>query len=356
MANYIFQTNREQTRFQETAKYPEGLVDLGQNCYAWLVPNGSWGEANAGLVVGDGESLLIDTLWDLNYAREMLSAMQPITANALIRQTVNTHADGDHFFGNELVSDTDIITSQAALNEMQRVKPSAMLALKRVGGLMKLFSNRRAGHYFQQMAAPYDFRAVKHTPAHRAFSGEITLVVGGREVKLIEAGPAHTQGDLMVYVPDAKILYSGDILFIESTPVMWAGPISNWIKALDRILEMDVDVIVPGHGPLTDKDGVKRVRTYWQFVDTELRLRRDMGMDAEKAVIDVVRSVEFQRQPFSKWNSPERIMTSAHVHFRHIEGNTKPLKPRQIIGILAKQAVLANKEFPNAQPEIMRRK
>jgi cyclase len=356
MTNYVLQTNREKTRYNEFPKYAEGLVDLGQNCYAWLVPNGSWGESNAGLVIGNGESLLIDTLWDVNFTREMLSAMEQITVDAPISQTVNTHADGDHFFGNELINDTDIITSQASLDEMQGTKPSAMLLLKRIGGIMKLLTSRNAGHYFQQMVAPYDFGAVTHTPAHRGFSGEMTLNTGAREVQLIEVGPAHTHGDLMVYVPDAKILYSGDILFIESTPVMWAGPISNWIKALDMILEMDVDVIVPGHGPLTDKDGVKRVQNYWQFVDTELRLRHDMGMNAEKAVYDVVRSVEFLRKPFAKWNSPERMMTSAHVQFRHLDGNKKPLKPLQLISILAKQAVIANKEFPDAQPKVMRRK
>ncbi len=63
----IADTGRQRTRFGETPQYPEGLYDLGNRVYAWMVPNGSWGESNAGLVVGEGESLLVDTLWDLNF-------------------------------------------------------------------------------------------------------------------------------------------------------------------------------------------------------------------------------------------------------------------------------------------------
>ncbi len=68
-------TDRLRTRFGEAPQYAEGLYDLGNRVYAWIVPNGSWGESNAGLVVGEGESLLVDTLWDLNFTREMLKAM-----------------------------------------------------------------------------------------------------------------------------------------------------------------------------------------------------------------------------------------------------------------------------------------
>jgi glyoxylase-like metal-dependent hydrolase (beta-lactamase superfamily II) len=86
------------------------------------------------------------------------------------------------------------------------------------------------------MVAPYDFQEVIPRLPTRTFADELTFDVGGRRVELIQVGPAHTQGDVLVYVPDAKTLYSGDILFIGSTPVMWAGPVENWLAALNRIL------------------------------------------------------------------------------------------------------------------------
>jgi hypothetical protein len=83
----------------DPARYPAGLQDLGSGLWAWLQPNGGLGESNAGLVVGAGESLLIDTLWDLPLTRRMLDAMAAPTAQAPIRRLVNTHADGDHCWG-----------------------------------------------------------------------------------------------------------------------------------------------------------------------------------------------------------------------------------------------------------------
>ena len=75
-------------------------------------------------------------------------------------------------------------------------------------------------------------------------------------MRLIQVGPAHTPGDVIVHVPDAKVVYTGDILFIGGAPLVWTGPVARCIAACDRILDLDLAAIVPGHGPLTDKDGV----------------------------------------------------------------------------------------------------
>ena len=122
----IIQTGAQHTRFGEVPKYAEGLYDLGNQIYAWMVPNGSWGESNSGLVVGEGESLLIDTLWDPKYTRAMLDAMRSLTDAASLKTVVNTHADGDHFWGNELVTQAEIITSYACYKEMLNIQPKSM--------------------------------------------------------------------------------------------------------------------------------------------------------------------------------------------------------------------------------------
>ena len=211
----------------------------------------------------------------------------------------------------------------------------------------------RVGHWFEQLVKPYDFQAVIHTPSTRTFTGELTLTVGGREVRLIEVGPAHTRGDLLVYVPDARILYSGDILFIESTPVMWAGPVENWLAALERILALDVELIIPGHGPLIDKTGVRRVIDYWLFVAAELRRRYEAGLTAPAAARDLVLSTEFARQPFADWNSPERMMTNAHTIFRQLQGRTDHPRLPELLNIMRQQALLAH-ELPQGKPAVMR--
>ena len=89
--------------------YTKGLHQLTDHCYAWLVPDGTWGWSNAGLVTGESESLLVDTLFDVPMTRDMLEALRPLTGRRPIKTVVNTHANGDHWFGNELVADAQII-------------------------------------------------------------------------------------------------------------------------------------------------------------------------------------------------------------------------------------------------------
>lgn len=354
----IAPTGATQTRYGEKPAYPAGLYELAPGVLAWMVPNGSWGEANAGLVVGEGQSLLIDTLWDVQTTQQMLAAMQPYTAQAPIQTLVNTHADGDHFFGNQLLPEADSLTSQASLAEMGHTKPQSMILLERIGKWLCLLPGRRqkqAGHWFQQMAAPYHFEEVVHTPARRTFQGETTLSIGGRQVQLIEVGPAHTRGDLLVYIPGARILFAADILFINSTPVMWAGPPANWLAALDKIDSLEADIIVPGHGPLTDKGGVAQVRAYWQFVEAQVRSRFAAGMGVYEAALDIVRSDAFQQSAFAGWNSPERMLTNVHFTYRHLHGRTNPVKVPELLGIMRRQALLAH-ELPAAAPACMRRR
>src|SRR4051795_12303000 len=82
------------------ARFPGGLREVAPRTWAWLPPNGGLGEANAGLIVGDGGSLLVDTLWDERLTRRMLTAMQPQLADAPLRRAFITHPDGDHWWGN----------------------------------------------------------------------------------------------------------------------------------------------------------------------------------------------------------------------------------------------------------------
>jgi cyclase len=341
------------TRFQETPKYEQGLYDLGRGVYVWMVPNGSWGESNAGLITGAGESLLVDTLWDVRHTQTMLSAMQPWLEANPIKTVINTHADGDHWWGNQLVTDAEIITSQSCYEEMTHIKPQSMLLLgKRLGPLLSLVGVRKVGHWFQGMVAPYHFEEVTPVLPSRRFEGSLTLEAAGREIQLIEVGPAHTQGDFVVYLPKEKILFAADIVFVGSTPVMWAGPVDNWLAALDKILDMKVDTIVPGHGPITDKRGVEAVKDYWTFVYSEVRRRFDAGMTAERAAADIALSQEFARQPFAGWNSPERLMTNTHTIYRQLQDRVDAPKVPELVSIMWKQALLAHK-LPDAQPAVM---
>ena len=105
------------------------LTEVGDGCLAYLQGDGGWGCSNAGLVVGDGASLLVDTLFDLHITQRMLDAFADHTRSAPIGTVVNTHANGDHCYGNELVTDAVIVASTATAEEMAEVPPSMLAAL-----------------------------------------------------------------------------------------------------------------------------------------------------------------------------------------------------------------------------------
>ena len=354
----ILPSGARQTRFGEKPLYQEGLYEIAERTYAWLVPNGTWGESNAGLVIGDDESLLVDTLWDVPLTQAMLDAMDHLIVHAPIRTLVNTHSDGDHFYGNQLLIGARMVTSRASAKEMPHHAPKTMLQFEQLGRILSkipLAKTRDAGHWFQAMCAPYDFAGVTLTLADRTFSGVAKLICGGREVRLIEVGPAHTAGDLMVHLPDVKVLFAGDILFIGSTPVMWAGPLSNWLKALDLILDMDLDVIVPGHGPIIGKAPIAVLRAYWQYAFAEARKQFDAGASAYAAAQAIVTSPDYRKQPFASWDSPERMVMNCEMLYREFEGKERKLKPIEIVRIMYRQAQLAH-ALPTARPAAMRRK
>lgn len=285
--------------------FSPGIHELGDGCVAYLQPDGSWGWSNAGLVVGDGTSLLVDTLFDLRITAAMLEAMKPWCRSAPIGTLVNTHANGDHWYGNQLVAGAEIIASSATAREMPDVPPSMLDGLNRAPG--------EVGELFRSFFGAFDFSGIEPTLPTRTFDDRLEIEVGGRLVELIEVGPAHTRGDTLVVVPDAHTVYTGDILFIGGTPIVWAGPLSNWIAACDLMLGMDVDTVVPGHGPVTDKGGVAQVRDYLVYVEREARGRFEAGMDAWDAAQDIA------LDGFGSWGEFGRIAVNVDTVYRSLD-------------------------------------
>jgi glyoxylase-like metal-dependent hydrolase (beta-lactamase superfamily II) len=311
-----------------TTRQCPGLHPLGHGSYAWLAPHGSWGWSNAGLIVDAEEALLVDTLYDLELTAQMLRKMRNVEPRANnIGTLVNTHANGDHCHGNELVVGAEIIASTASALEMNELPPEAMATLMK--GTHELGP---LGEYFQHCFGQFNFDGIRFTPPTRTFDESLEIKVGDKPIHLYEVGPAHTRGDVLVYCPTDKVVFSGDILFIDSTPVMWQGPIANWIAACNRIEDLEPDLIVPGHGPITDKHGVAKVRHYLQFVRDQTRARFDAGMSAFDAAKDI------ELSEYSAWSDPERIAVNVDSLYREFSGQQART---EILELMNRMAVLA---------------
>jgi cyclase len=297
--------------------YAQGLHEVGDGLFAYLQPDGGWGWSNAGLIV-DGEStLLVDTLFDLGLTRQMLTAMRrAVPAAARIDTLVNTHANGDHCYGNQLVGGARIVASERTAAEMSELPPAAMAALLEQAPAMG-----ETGAFFLECFGAFDFKGIELALPEETFAGELTLAVGDRELRLIEVGPAHTRGDTLVLAPAERVLFSGDILFSEAHPIAWAGPVSNWISACDRILAMDVAVIVPGHGPLANLDSVRELRAYFEYLYEQARACRAEAMSALQAA----RAISLQR--WADWGESERLVVNIENIYNELSGNASPINP-----------------------------
>ena len=294
--------------------FTAGAREVAADCHAYLQPDGGWGWSNAGLIVGDGRSLLVDTLFDLQLTATMLDELAPWTRAAPVRSLVNTHANGDHCYGNREVSSrwegVEIVSSSATAEEMPEVPPEMLAALNEAPG--------EVGDLFRSFFGEFRFDGIELELPTRTFDDRLELDVGGRLVELIEVGPAHTRGDTIVHVPDAATVYTGDILFIGGTPIVWAGPLSNWIAACDLMLAMDVATVVPGHGPVTDKSGVVAVRDYLGFVDEEASGRFEAGMDAFDAARDLA-AVLGADERFGELGEFGRIAVNVEAVYRGLD-------------------------------------
>ena len=309
-------------------QFTKGLHDLGQGCFAYLQPDGSWGWSNAGLITQGEDSLLVDTLFDLKLTGEMLKVMRDAVPQASnIGTLVNTHANGDHTFGNQLVEDAVIIASAAGASEMAELPPQALAEIMQNAGAMG-----EAGEFLMKLFDVFDFEGIQLQVPTDTFSGMMTRKVGDKKVELHEVGPAHTKGDVLVFVPTDKMVFTGDILFIEGHPIMWAGPVANWIKACDLILSWEVETIVPGHGPITDKRGVRAVREYLVYIEAEARKRHAAGM----SVMEAAQDISFE--DYSSWGDAERIVVNVDTLYKEFNNDPTPSDIVQMFEMMSKLA------------------
>ncbi len=307
--------------------FEHGLHDLGAGAYAWIQPDGGWGWSNAGLIVDGDESLLVDTLFDVPLTQRMLDAMRDAEPGATrhIEYLVNTHANGDHCNGNELVADATIISSEACLEELAEENPEMMQNL-----IDSAPDMGEVGEFFLHCFSAFDFRNINRALPNKTFTDGMDITVGDKAVHLEQVGPAHTAGDVLAYVPGDRIVFTGDILFVEGHPIIWAGPIQNWIDACDYMTGLDVDVVVPGHGPVTDKKGVAAVRGYLTYVRDEAKKRYDAGLDIFDAAMDISMS------DYDSWGDGERIVVNVATLYREFSSDPTPPNVVELFGMMAK--------------------
>jgi 2-keto-4-pentenoate hydratase/2-oxohepta-3-ene-1,7-dioic acid hydratase in catechol pathway/glyoxylase-like metal-dependent hydrolase (beta-lactamase superfamily II) len=305
--------------------YTRGLHEVGDRVWAWMLPDGGFGWSNAGLIAGKRASLLVDTLFDLPLTREMLAAMAPITDRAPITDALITHSNGDHTHGNQLLDESvRVIAATGTAEEIEHGMAPEMLVMAQTADLGPV-----ATRYLRERFGPFDFGGITLRNADQTFEKQFTVDVGGRTVELFNLGPAHTAADSVVHVPDAGVLFAGDLLFIGCTPIVWAGPIANWVGACDAMIALDAPTVVPGHGPITDPDGIRAVRGYLCHISQQAEAAYRDGLSFVEAA-DTIDLGEY-----ANWLDAERVVINVYTRYRELDSSTPQLPA---MGLLAMQA------------------
>jgi glyoxylase-like metal-dependent hydrolase (beta-lactamase superfamily II) len=201
-----------------------------------------------GLVIGDGEALVVDSRSTGPQARELIADVRRVTDLA-IRQVVNTHWHWDHAFGNH------------------ELRPATIWGHDRCrSGLIDRAEEMRASVARSMPALAGDLDAVVVDPPDRVFTESATIDVGGRRVDLLYLGRGHTDADIVAIVPDANVLFAGDLLENDATPWFGDGYPMDWPGTVARLLPYSTGTVVPGHGSVAGIEFVRRQLAEFQAV------------------------------------------------------------------------------------------
>ncbi len=286
-----------------------GLQEVGPNTYAYLQHDGSWGISNAGFLAGDDGLLVIDATMVAAMAEAFIQEIRRISFKPF-RHLINTHSHPDHTGGNRLFTGAEIISHRICREEMAGTwsrPPAGGLP----GGPMSLMPRTPAlERMFEMVANDPD----RHIPLPNVtYEDSLTLHYGETEVQLLYYGPAHTFGDTLVYFPQSKVLFAGDVAFFYSMPLV-GGKVGGWLEVIDRIKDLDVELIVPGHGPAGGEQELEDEREYFEFVMEQSRTYFDRGMTPEEAVNEI------DLGPYAEWPESERFIANVAVAYRELRG------------------------------------
>jgi len=274
-------------RHRVVREWPTGLREVARGVYAYVSPTGDSGLTNAGLIVGERVAAVVDTLLAPSLTRAFADALRKAT-DLPVTRVINTHHHHDHTGGNWAFPDATRYSSAAARD-----------LLIRKGKPMEVY---RA--LLPRFAA--EFEPVEILLPDVTFEGPWSIHDGRREIRIIPAAPAHTWGDVMVYLPAEKVLFAADVAFHYVTPLVSEGSIEGWLRACDAVLALDADVIVPGHGPIGTRNDFELMRGYW------LLLRKEGGRSLDKGMPPAEAARALDLGPYKEWVAWPRTLWNLH--------------------------------------------
>lgn len=254
--------------------------------------------SNALVIVNDEDVVIVDSHVTPSKARDLIASIPAITDKP-VTALINSHYHWDHAHGNQEFADIPIIGHEYTRMKMatgaheeatyQRGLAGNAATLERLAGEIEAAEDdeeREGLEAYRAMFAAHaaDFDEIVPLPPDVTMNEKMTLFRGGREIQVIFLGRAHTGGDVVVYFPQDKLVFTGDILF-GGPSFLGDGYVDDWPQTLENLKALDFDIVVPGHGPpMTDLSPIEKSQDYYRALWERTAAMHASGVSVEEAI------------------------------------------------------------------------
>ena len=292
------------------------IEQLADGVYATVASEQGYAVCNAGVIdIGD-RTILFDTFISPEAARDLLKVTEQLTSHR-ITHVINSHGHNDHIRGNQVFdSDVDIISTvltreAIARNEPEEIKWERETIPKEIIDAQSKLSSEKDPKrrrelaflvvYLQAMSKSHS--ELKTRLPNITFTHKLTIHGTMRTVELFPLA-GHTASDVVLYLPEEKIAFMGDLLFVNSHPYLASGSPGQWKQSLAEIEALGVQAVIPGHGPVGRSADLSVMSQYIQSLESIVVNMIKSGKPVEQVSLEPVPS------PFDTWLSPDNFFVT----------------------------------------------
>ncbi|WP_410604783.1 MBL fold metallo-hydrolase [Amycolatopsis sp. lyj-90] len=286
------------------------LVQIENGVYVFSQPDWGWGLNNSGVIVSGDTALLVDTCFTERRTNRLREEIRRVSTSP-VKYVVNTHHHGDHTFGNYQFPEATIVghpyCREKILSEGLDVVP-----------------------YFGAV----DFGDIRISPPTLCSDARSTILLGEVTVEVIPVAPAHTLGDVVVWLPQQRVLFAGDVALNGSTPVITDGSLAGSRLALGILRSLKPRLVVPGHGPTGGPEIFDAVAGYFDLVESAARRGYTRGLTP----LEAARATTLGE--YAEWSDSERLVANIARTYSELRGEPigTPLARKEIAPMMTEFA------------------
>ena len=300
------------------AGFEPRVQEVAEGIFAYVQPHGGWCVNNCGILVGRAGTVLIDTVATRRRALRLAEQVERLSGGP-VQTIVNTHHHGDHTFGNCVFGPSvTVVAHESATAEILD-----------------------AGLELTRQWPAVEWGEIEVVPPTVTFADRLTLHIDDRRVELLHVGPAHTTNDVVAWLPDERVLFTGDVVMSGCAPFVLTGSISGSLSALRRLRELNPLTVVSGHGPVSGPDVIDTNERYLREI---LRIA-DAGLSAGMTALDAARTAELG--DLAGLRDSERIVANIHRAYADRRGEP-PGSPLDVLTVFRETVEYNNGVLPES--------